>query len=160
MHRRNPRRVGHRLSRRALINHTSRRTELWFKEYVLRVLRTPPRSSTNRFQDTEELDGVFSGFDPKNPANTIPSEGHWGYEKFPEQQAEETLQKMRIGRGRRRGRGRSSRPNIKKAKRAFTAPASMGGASAHNVATQFSVHQSPRPVGSRPATRPCKTRTA
>jgi formate dehydrogenase major subunit len=50
----------------------------WFQEYVLHYTNasTPIQEG---FQDTEDLDGLFSGFDPETGVYDVVS-GRWGYE--------------------------------------------------------------------------------
>jgi len=64
----------------ALVNHVLTQ-ERWFKEYVL-AYSNASTIVDERFQDTEELDGLFSGYDTESRAYD-PSEGHWSY-KHPE----------------------------------------------------------------------------
>ena len=67
------------------------------------------------FQDTEDLGGLFSGFDPET-GDYDASEGHWGYEG-----SRERPQAAQDGQHR-SGEVREGRA------RGFTATASMGGA--------------------------------
>ncbi len=53
--------------------------EKWFKEYVLDYTNAATIIEEG-FLDTEDLDGLFSGFQPDR-AQYSPSEGHWGYEE-------------------------------------------------------------------------------
>ena len=53
--------------------------ERWFKEYVL-AYSNASTIVDPEFQDTETLDGLFSGYDPKERAYD-PSAGHWSYEQ-------------------------------------------------------------------------------
>ena len=55
--------------------------ERWFKEYVLAYTNASVLVD-DRFQDTEDLDGLFSGYDAET-RDYDPSEGHWSY-KHPE----------------------------------------------------------------------------
>ncbi len=57
--------------------------ERWFKEYVLAYTNAADLID-GQFVDADDLDGVFSGFQPKEAAYDS-KEGHWGYEKTPEQ---------------------------------------------------------------------------
>ncbi len=50
----------------------------WFKEYVLHYTNASTLIQEG-FQDTEDLDGLFSGFDPETGVYDIVS-GRWGYE--------------------------------------------------------------------------------
>src|SRR6516164_7625043 len=50
----------------------------WFKEYVLHYTNASTLIQEG-FQDTEDLDGLFSGFDPETGVYDVVS-GHWGYE--------------------------------------------------------------------------------
>ena len=55
--------------------------ERWFKEYVLNYTNAATIIEEG-FQDTEDLGGLFSGYDEEK--NTYdPVKGHWGYEKPP-----------------------------------------------------------------------------
>ncbi len=51
--------------------------ERWFKEYVLAYTNASTIVEEG-FQDTEDLDGLFSGYDPETHEYES-SEGHWGY---------------------------------------------------------------------------------
>jgi formate dehydrogenase major subunit len=51
--------------------------ERWFKEYVLEYTNAATIIEEG-FQDTEDLDGIFSGFDSEI-GQYKPSDGHWGY---------------------------------------------------------------------------------
>ena len=53
--------------------------ERWFKDYVL-AYSNASTIVDPRFQDTEALDGLFSGYDPETRAYD-PSAGHWSYEQ-------------------------------------------------------------------------------
>jgi formate dehydrogenase major subunit len=53
----------------------------WFKEYVLHYTNASTLIQEG-FQDTEDLDGLFSGFDPETGVYDIIS-GRWGYEGSP-----------------------------------------------------------------------------
>ena len=50
----------------------------WFKEYVLAYTNASTLIQEG-FQDTEDLDGLFSGYDPETDAYDA-VKGHWGYE--------------------------------------------------------------------------------
>ncbi|MBV9864722.1 MAG: molybdopterin-dependent oxidoreductase [Abitibacteriaceae bacterium] len=52
--------------------------EKWFKDYVLAYTNASTIVAEG-FQDTEELEGVFSGYDPQKQEYDA-SKGHWGYE--------------------------------------------------------------------------------
>jgi formate dehydrogenase major subunit len=52
--------------------------ERWFPEYVLAYTNASTILEEG-FQDTEDLGGLFSGFDPKTGKYNA-QEGHWGYE--------------------------------------------------------------------------------
>ena len=63
----------------------------WFHEYVLAYTNASTIIEEG-FRDTEDLAGLFSGFDPKDDAYDS-KEGHWGYEEpESERQAEQALQ--------------------------------------------------------------------
>src|SRR5262249_41668772 len=52
--------------------------ERWFREYVLAYTNASTIIQEG-FQDTEDLAGLFSGFDPKTHRYNA-ADGHWGYE--------------------------------------------------------------------------------
>src|ERR1043166_2800827 len=52
--------------------------ERWFKDYVLAYTNASTIIEEG-FQDTEELDGVFSGYDAEKQSYD-PQKGRWGYE--------------------------------------------------------------------------------
>ena len=54
--------------------------ERWFKEYVLAYTNASTLIE-GRFEDTEDLEGVFSGYDPQSREYQA-DKGHWGYEKL------------------------------------------------------------------------------
>jgi formate dehydrogenase major subunit len=60
----------------ALINHVIS-NELWFKEYVLSYTNAATLVGED-FRDTEDLDGLFSGFDPATGQYDLSS---WAYER-------------------------------------------------------------------------------
>ncbi len=60
----------------ALINHVLS-NELWFKEYVLSYTNAATLVGED-FRDTEDLDGLFSGFDPETGQYDLSS---WAYER-------------------------------------------------------------------------------
>ena len=62
----------------ALVNYVLT-NERWFKEYVL-AYSNAATIVDERFQDTEELDGLFSGYDAE-ARDYDPSEGHWSYKQ-------------------------------------------------------------------------------
>jgi formate dehydrogenase major subunit len=51
----------------------------WFHEYVLAYTNASTIIEEG-FRDTEDLEGLFSGFDPKDDSYD-PKQGNWGYEK-------------------------------------------------------------------------------
>ena len=55
--------------------------ERWFKEYVLAYTNASVLIEQG-YKDTEDLDGLFSGFNRESRAYDA-SEGHWGYEGSP-----------------------------------------------------------------------------
>ncbi len=55
--------------------------EKWFKEFVL-AYTNASTIIDEKFQDTESLDGVFSGYDP-DKREYAPGKGHWGYHGSP-----------------------------------------------------------------------------
>ena len=57
----------------------------WFKEYVLAYTNASTIIEEG-FQDTEDLGGIFSGYDPQS-RQYHQSEGHWGYAKPPGQKS-------------------------------------------------------------------------
>ena len=77
-----------------LINYVLTR-ERWFKEYVL-AYTNASTIIADGFEGTEELDGLFSGYDPKQRRYEA-SKGHWGYkdsaaDKTPEEQEQQKQQ--------------------------------------------------------------------
>ncbi len=54
--------------------------ERWFKEYVLAYTNASTLIE-GRFEDTEDLEGVFSGYNPQEREYQS-DKGHWGYEKL------------------------------------------------------------------------------
>src|SRR5947208_1035960 len=52
--------------------------ERWFREYVLNYTNAPVIIEEG-FADTEDLAGLFSGYDPERHSYDA-KEGHWGYE--------------------------------------------------------------------------------
>ncbi len=61
-----------------LVNHVLT-NERWFHEYVLAYTNASTIIDQG-FQDTEELAGLFSGFDQQDDAYDV-KQGHWAYEK-------------------------------------------------------------------------------
>ncbi len=53
----------------------------WFKDYVLHYTNAATLIQEG-FQDTEDLDGLFSGLDPETGVYDV-VRGHWGYEGSP-----------------------------------------------------------------------------
>ena len=93
----------------------------WFKEYV-QAFTNASTIIEEGFQDTEDLGGLFSGYDAKNK-QYHPSEGHWGYEK-PPGESKKTPE----------GGGESSAGTEQKSKaggHGVHGPGVMGGASTH-----------------------------
>lgn len=64
----------------ALVNYVLT-NERWFKEYVLAYSNASTIVDA-RFQDTEALDGLFSGYDVESRSYD-PGEGHWSYKQPP-----------------------------------------------------------------------------
>lgn len=64
----------------ALVNYVLT-NERWFKEYVLAYSNAATIIDA-RFQDTEALDGLFSGYDVESRSYD-PGEGHWSYKQPP-----------------------------------------------------------------------------
>ena len=62
----------------ALVNYVLTH-ERWFKEYVMAYTNASTLVD-EQFQDTETLDGLFSGYDPKSRSYD-PGEGHWSYKQ-------------------------------------------------------------------------------
>ena len=56
-----------------MINHVLE-NERWFREYV-RAYTNAPTIIKEDFRDTEDLDGMFSGFDPEQRRTTTPRPG-------------------------------------------------------------------------------------
>lgn len=67
----------------ALINHVLS-NDLWFHEYVLHYTNAATLISED-FEDAEDLDGIFSGYDPETGTYHLKS---WGYETDGEDQGE------------------------------------------------------------------------
>ena len=118
----------------------------WFKEYVLHYTNAATLIQEG-FQDTEDLDGLFSGLDPETGVYDVVS-GRWGYEGSPS--------------GRRRGASRPTRPHAPelstggpeggpRLRHRRRAPAARRVAIGDDVQTQ-------RPAAH--ATRPCSTPVA
>lgn len=61
--------------------------ERWFKDYVM-AFSNASTIIDPRFQDTEDLDGLFSGYSAENRAYN-PSEGHWGYQQQEDEDEDE-----------------------------------------------------------------------
>src|SRR5690242_9856804 len=61
--------------------------ERWFKEYVLAYTNASVIIQEG-YQDTEDLGGLFSGYDPEKKIYDA-TEGHWGYEGSPSEDASE-----------------------------------------------------------------------
>ena len=55
--------------------------EKWFKEYVM-AYTNASTIIDERFEDTEALEGIFSGYDPEKRSYE-PGKGHWGYQDSP-----------------------------------------------------------------------------
>src|SRR5579875_1510749 len=55
--------------------------EKWFKEYVLAYTNASVIIQEG-YKDSEDLDGLFSGYDPETHTYDA-AEGHWGYEGAP-----------------------------------------------------------------------------
>ena len=62
----------------ALVNYVLTH-ERWFKEYVI-AYSNASTIVDPEFQDTEALDGLFSGYDPETRAYD-PTAGHWSYKQ-------------------------------------------------------------------------------
>jgi formate dehydrogenase major subunit len=119
--------------------------DLWFKEYVL-AYTNASTIIESRFQDTEDLAGLFSGYDPESHEYD-PAAGHWGYEKFPEQAAEEVLKEMEEG----EGDGGGDQAKHQKGSAGIHGPSMMGGASTH-TSKQSSATEEPGGGGPRDET--------
>ena len=102
----------------ALINYILTH-ERYFKEYVL-AYTNASTIIDERFEDTEELDGLFSGYDPET-RDYDPSEGHWSY-KHPENDREG---------GDSDGQAGSGQQKEQKGKKGIHGHGIDGGASAH-----------------------------
>src|SRR5690242_19392321 len=57
----------------------------WFQEYVLAYTNASVIIQEG-FRDTEDLGGLFSGYDPESRSYDA-TEGHWGYEGAPSEYA-------------------------------------------------------------------------
>lgn len=76
----------------ALINHVLS-NDLWFHEYVLHYTNAATLISED-FEDAEDLDGIFSGYDPETGAYHLKS---WGYQTEDEGQGERADEKRNQG---------------------------------------------------------------
>ena len=76
----------------ALINHVLS-NDLWFHEYVLHYTNAATLISED-FEDAEDLDGIFSGYDPETGTYHLKS---WGYETEGEDQGERADEKRNQG---------------------------------------------------------------
>src|SRR5947209_5533569 len=83
----------------------------WFKDYVLNYTNAAVIIQEG-FQDTEDLDGLFSGYDQEKQAYNA-TEGHWGYE------------------GAGDGQNKDDGSGGKKGEQGVHGPALMGGATSH-----------------------------
>src|SRR5215470_10498738 len=88
--------------------------ERWFKEYVLAYTNASTIIQEG-FQDTEDLDGLFSGYDPQGGKYDAKA-GHWGYKGAPSESD---------------GRGSGDAPQ--KGEQGVHGPAIMGGATSHGA---------------------------
>ena len=61
--------------------------ERWFKEYVMAYTNAASIIETG-YQDTEDLEGIFSGYDPET-RQYEGSKGHWGYAHSPSDKPQE-----------------------------------------------------------------------
>ncbi len=116
--------------------------ERWFQDYVLAYTNASTLVD-ERFQDAEDLDGLFSGYDAET-RDYDPSEGHWSY-KQPE-----------ISKGK-AGGGDSQQKHVQTLK-GVHGHGIDGGASTHNSpqgqSTDVQSRSNPaRPDSARPALR-------
>ena len=115
--------------------------ERWFKEYVL-AYTNASTIIEDGFQDTEDLDGLFSGYDAEG-RKYEPGEGGWGYKgSTAARSARKDLPNKR---------------NRKRANKGMHGPGIMGGASHHGSSDR---DRRPSWAIGRRATRRCSTRTA
>jgi formate dehydrogenase major subunit len=115
-------------------------SEKYFKEYVL-AFTNASTIIEEGFKDTEELGGVFSGYQEKAHSYE-PSKGHWGYEKPPGAKQAEGVSG---------GSGSGGTVKVAPGTEGMHGPGLMGGASAHS---------SPRGAGTaEPAGQPPRDET-
>ncbi len=125
----------------ALINYVLTH-EKWFKEYVVAYTNAATIIEEG-FLDTEELEGIFSGYD-KEARHYDGGEGHWGYEassadqKNPVKPGEEKQWKPQ-GEG-----GESGGAEETGGQKGMHGPGLMGGSSSHDTQRK-SATDGPRP---------------
>ncbi len=107
--------------------------ERWFPEYV-RAYTNAATIIEEGFQDTEELDGLYSGYDPDS-RHYDAGKGHWGYEGSPSDSLLERLEHLFKGGGSQGAQG-------------VHGPGLMGGSASHKdprgAATEAPTGQPPR----------------
>ncbi len=97
--------------------------ERWFKEYVLHYTNAAVLIDEG-FQDTEDLGGLFSGYDPKTREYDA-AQGHWNYQRPPDQ---ETQQDSSEGE---QGQGTGKQQKSRRGRKGVHGYGLMGGATAH-----------------------------
>jgi formate dehydrogenase major subunit len=93
--------------------------ERWFREYVLAYTNAASIIEEG-FQDTEDLEGLFSGYDPEHGKYDA-VKGHWGYEGSPSESKEKDG-----------SAGHESQSHGQKGEPGVHGYALMGGATAHS----------------------------
>jgi formate dehydrogenase major subunit len=101
--------------------------ERWFKEYVLHYTNASTIIEEG-FQDTEDLDGLFSGFN-QEIAQYERSKGHWGYQEENPQKGEQSQQESGGNEEQEEG---EDQPSKKIPGEEMHGYGLMGGAGAHN----------------------------
>jgi len=108
-----------------LINYVLTR-ERWFREYVLHYTNAATIIEDG-FQDTEDLEGVFSGFDPKTQEYEA-AKGKWGYAGAPSDKQDQNPEAPPAPEG---TTGEGEEHKAQKGGHGIHGYAIMGGASAH-----------------------------
>ena len=102
--------------------------ERWFKEYVLAYTNAATIIEEG-YQDTEDLDGLFSGYDPES-RHYSGAQGHWGYEGSKSDSLLSRVKDLFSG------GGGSSRGN-----QGMHGPGLMGGSASHNTKRGASIEE-------------------
>ncbi len=106
--------------------------EKWFKEFVLAYTNASTIISDD-FRDTEDLEGIFSGFD-KEKRSYDAGDGHWVYEDSPADRkkpvkGETTPEAQGPGGPGKQGAGERE---VERGSEGMHGPGLMGGASTHS----------------------------